>query len=405
MKIALVNTLYPPHQVGGAERSVQLLAEGLLAKGHEPVVLTLQEPLRYPTVDDVNGVRVYRISLPNIYWPFDVRIRKRPLPLRLIWHIVDRRNPFAGRWVSRILERERPDVVHTHNLTGFSAEVWNVAARLGLQVIHTTRDYSLICPRGMYKGGVNCTTVCSTCTVWATARRRASSSLAAAVGVSRFVLERHERAGFFARVPLKTVIHNPIARDFGVGPQLTPSTSSNGEVRIGYIGRLDPTKGIEDLLRAFRVVAEQGVQLQLKIAGRGYASYEATLKAMMAGVSGVEWLGFVDPAKFYREVDVVVVPSRWEEPFGRTVVEAFAYGIPVIAARRGGIPEIVHDGIDGWLYDPDDPWGLQELIRSLPERRSLLSRMGERARITSESFTLARCVSQHEELYERIRFR
>ena len=65
------------------------------------------------------------------------------------------------------------------------------------------------------------------------------------------------------------------------------------------------------------------------------------------------FLGFVDPTTFFPQIDVLLAPSIWHEPFGRITIEAFAHGVPVIATNRGGLPDIVQDGINGWIFDPD----------------------------------------------------
>lgn len=399
MKIALINTLYAPYRVGGAERSVQLLAEGLVADGHDVFVVTLQEPRRGTRLEIVNGVRLYRLSLRNVYWPWAGVERKPPYPARLVWHAIDRHNPGATRAVRKILEREQPDIVHTHNLTGFSAGVWNIANRLRVPIVHTIRDYSLMCPRGMYKNGANCAALCGACRFYSAPRRRASSALAAVIGVSRFVVARHENAGFFRGVPIKTVIHN------AVGPssernRCLPSTGvPKGPLRLGYIGRLDPLKGIEHLIAAYHELVAEGAPVQLKVAGRGAPPYEAHLRDVAGKGPGVEWLGFIEPERFFGQIDVAVVPSVWEEPFGRTVIEALAFGVPVIAARRGGIPEIVVDGKNGWLYDPDEPGALRRLIGELVRAWPDVGHVAQEARSTAQAFTTERYVGQHEHLY------
>ena len=62
-----------------------------------------------------------------------------------MWHLLDLYNPWMGRVVGRILDAERPDLVHTHNIVGFSGAVWQAAKRRGLPLVHTIHDYSLLC--------------------------------------------------------------------------------------------------------------------------------------------------------------------------------------------------------------------------------------------------------------------
>ncbi|MEI9925796.1 MAG: glycosyltransferase [Bradyrhizobium sp.] len=103
--------------------SVSLLAESLAAKGHHVATVCLnKEP--HLAVDEINGVRVYRVPLDNIYWPFG-QPEKPALLDRLKWHLGDTWNRKAARRFGRILDIENPDVVHTNNLTGFSVSLWS----------------------------------------------------------------------------------------------------------------------------------------------------------------------------------------------------------------------------------------------------------------------------------------
>jgi len=83
-----------------------------------------------------------------------------------------------------------------------------------------------------------------------------------------------------------------------------------------------------------------------------------------APAANVRWLGWVAPAEFFERVDAVIMPSLWHEPFGRVVVEARAYGVPVIAAKRGGIPETIVPGETGVLFEPT---GVAALLAALDD--------------------------------------
>jgi glycosyltransferase involved in cell wall biosynthesis len=96
--------------------------------------------------------------------------------------------------------------------------------------------------------------------------------------------------------------------------------------------------------------------------------------------SRVTFLGHTDSKLFYERVDVVVVPSLWHEPFGRTAIEPWAYGIPVIASNRGGLAEIVEDGVTGIVVDPDERGSLTRALRRFSADRELVGRLGENCR-------------------------
>lgn len=103
MKIVILNTLYHPYKIGGAEVSVQLLAESLADTGHSVSVISLHEAAE--CIDHLNGVTLYRLPLRNLYWPFSGNPSR---PRRLLWHLLDIYNPLARADVSRLLKQISP---------------------------------------------------------------------------------------------------------------------------------------------------------------------------------------------------------------------------------------------------------------------------------------------------------
>ncbi len=130
---------------------------------------------------------------------------------------------------------------------------------------------------------------------------------------------------------------------------------------FGYIGRLVPEKGVSVLLDACRQLPTSG--WQLRVAGRA-PNGDADLRAQAAGLP-VEFVGFVNPAEFLAGIDVLVVPSIWQEPFGLTIVEAYAAGVPVIGAASGGVAEIVSAVDPSNLVPPNDPAALARKMAEL----------------------------------------
>jgi glycosyltransferase involved in cell wall biosynthesis len=299
--------------------------------------------------------------------------------------------------VKEILEEEKPVLLHTHNLTGFSVSVWSVAKSLRLPLVHTVRDYSLICPRGMYKNGRNCTNPCRICWGYSRIKQQVSVIVDRVVGVSRFVLERHLAFGFFSKAH-SAVVYNPVP--ISANTSLGTFTERGPNFRLGYLGRLAPNKGITDLLSAIESLAGT-LSVELTIAGQGEKRYEEMLRRR-ADKLPVTFLGYVTPENLFQQIDVLVVPSRWHEPFSRVVVEAFAHGIPVIAAARGGIPEIVDDGQTGWLYDPDKPGGLVRLLVKASEERMRLYEMRRYACERVREFSIEANVAQYLKVYNSL---
>ncbi|WP_245330222.1 glycosyltransferase [Bradyrhizobium sp. AS23.2] len=133
---------------------MSLLAEAFVQRGHQVSVVCLQNK-QNRTVDVVKGVRVYRVPLDNDYWPFG-NDRKPSSVQRLKWHLQDTWNRKSAARFAEILDIEKPDVIHTNNLTGFSVSLWSEAKRRNIRIVHTLRDYSLLCKRStLFRGGCN----------------------------------------------------------------------------------------------------------------------------------------------------------------------------------------------------------------------------------------------------------
>jgi glycosyltransferase involved in cell wall biosynthesis len=385
MKLLFISSLYHPNEVGGAEKVVRIVAEGMLQHGHQPVVVTTQEGPG-DRISHVDGIKVYYIGLKNIYWPSR---KERPGIAKALWHGIDRHNPLMARAVAHILDAERPDVVNTHNLVGFSCAVWNAVKSRRLPLVHTLHDYSLLCPKtSMFKEGRNCQGQCIACALYTSPSKRLSANVDHVVGVSRFTLERHLTSGYFPNARRARVIHNALP-----GRPASPSRPEHTgrPLQLGFVGQLTPTKGIGELVR--QMSAWDPSQCQLLVAGKGAAAYETMLRDQAP--KNVRFLGFVDPDEVYRAIDVLVVPSLWEEPLAMTVLEAFMHGVPAIVSRRGGLPEAVEHARTGLVYEPLEPEGLREAVNVVLRDRTLLQGMRLFALQKANFFLLDRMCSEY----------
>lgn len=342
MKIAYINSFYTPEDVGGAEKSVQFLAEAMAADGHEVQVICTG---REPRVDTIHGVEVHRLAVDNLYHPLDAK--SQSVVRKAVWHALDIYRPRTRGEARQVLERFRPDVVHTNTITGLSPGVLAAAGDLGIPVVHTLRDYYLLCPSaGMFRHGKTCATQCASCKAYSAPKRPLLDAVTAVVGNSRFILEKHLSHGLFAKAR-HHVVYNAYAPQGG----RRPARAADDALTLGFIGRLANTKGLEVLLQAFgsarRALAKPA---RLLIAGDGDPAYVESLKAMAAGLD-VQFLGRVKPQDFYPRVDWCVLPSLWDEPLARVIFESFSHGVPLIASRTGGTTELMDSDRRGLLYD------------------------------------------------------
>jgi glycosyltransferase involved in cell wall biosynthesis len=353
MRILMINTLYPPLAVGGAEKSVCLLAEALVRSGDQVAVVSLH-PEPQETVEIQNDVRVYRLPMDDRYWPFDGG-KKRGKAARLWWHMGEAWNIRAAERVGRILDQERPDVVHSNNLCGFSVAVWREVKKRKIRLVHTLRDYYLLCSRSaLFREGSVCIRRCTDCKALTANRRPASHLVDAVVSISEYVLNCHTQSNYFAGSP-SAVIYN-------IGGANTPSSPrSHREDRLifGCIGRLEDEKGIRVVLEATQRLSVPN--WRLRIAGVGLNGYVDALKQRFPDPR-IEWLGFTSPQQFYASIDVTIVSSVWPEPLSRAVIETFASGKSAICAQSGGIPEIANMGRVVATYPAKDSRVLAEIM-------------------------------------------
>lgn len=357
MKILFLHTLFHPHVVGGAEVVLRSQALLLQEAGHEVAIATLgPEPgVREEMVD---GLRVFRCGHRNLYFHHG---DKAPSWKRLLWHALDRRNPFTRPLVREVLDRFRPDVAWFHNVTGWSVTSWDELERAGVPVVQVLHDQYFLCANSnMFRGGANCATPCLRCRVLRAGHRQATRKVAAVVGVSRFVLDRVCSGPRFEGVPLRELLYN--VKEGGLPPLSAPRLP-DGTFRLGFIGSLYPNKGAKELLEAFRKLP--GDHLRLRVAGRGDVSYLAVLQEIAAGDPRIELLGYCSPAEFFPSIDLAVVPSLWQDTLPTVVFEAHGYGVPVLGSRRGGIPEMVVPGENGDLFDPDVPGDLEAKLAAM----------------------------------------
>lgn len=395
MKILYLNILYAPHVTGGVEHTLKALAEGMSARGHQVTVLTTgPEPGLHREI--INGVQIIRTGVHNLYWH---AIREKPAPWkRALWHLLDIYNYPMGRVVSEVLSQVKPDLVSIHNLAGFSVAAWGAIHQTGIPIVQVLHDHYLLCPgSNMFRDNHICRQRCTRCRLMRCIHPMLSKKVSGVVGVSNFILKHHLQSGLFKEAPIKQVIHD--ARKAPAAISTSPR-KKRGKIHFGYIGTLAPNKGIELLLRVFQ--NEKESDWQLDIAGSGPAPYEKYLRDSYA-CDDIIFHGVQRQDEFYPNIDVLVVPSLWNEPLGGVVFEGLSYGIPVIGAQRGGIPEMIQPGINGLLFDPDKPNDLNSALRKMALDNKFRAAASQAALDTSKYFTdFTRFLGSYEKIYEQL---
>ncbi|TDB63376.1 glycosyltransferase family 4 protein [Arundinibacter roseus] len=332
MKILIVATLYYPYIVGGAEISTQILAESLSDMGHDVVVLTTLDKYKEDVI--INDVTIKYLENNNIYWKYPER--NKYVLKKIVWHFIDIYNISYKKILTNLISELNPDIIHTHNLCGISTIIWDVASTLKLKIVHTLRDYYLLCPQqSMMLEDKPCIDQCSICFVFSIPKKLLSSNVNAVVGISNFILNEHCKRGYFINAMIKTTLPNPVSDDFY-------ERKVNNYNTVGYLGRISKEKGIELLIESFNLAKNE--KSILLIAGSGDDKYIQQLRSTFES-SSIFFLGKVESSKFLKSIDLLVVPSLWNEPFGRVVIEAYSMSCPVFVSNNGGLVELIVDGI------------------------------------------------------------
>jgi glycosyltransferase involved in cell wall biosynthesis len=376
MKIAILAAAYPPSIRGGGEISTQILAESLHQEGASVHVLSCAATQQCYIE---NGVHIQTIRSPNINWNFSP---DRNLAQKLFWHLAENYNPVARRAIARFLRQIKPDLLVTSTIENFGAEAWRTPAQLGIKTVHILRSYYPMCHRGTaFKGGRNCSGSCTDCLLLSAGRRRASQLVNGIIGLNHATLDQHLMGGLF-RHAIRTVLPDPVSTP----KTIVTASTRRSDLVFGYLGFLTKNKGVEliaDTLRAKPMLANT----QVRIAGTGEPSYVEALKARFAGLNA-EFVGWKNNEEFLKEIDFLIVPSVFREPFGRIVAEAFTSGVPVIGSNTGGIGEMVIPEFNGFRFNPGDPLSLAAAIVAARDTTAdSYHRISKNALETAKKFT------------------
>lgn len=341
MKYLFVVKGYYPYVNGGSQRSVQMLSEGLIRQGDSVYVLCLSDD-NERRVYRHNGVVVISLPIRNIYLPRSGV--KRNFVAKILWHIIDMFNIWSVVEFYRIAKKISPDVINTNTIEGFSTGLFFVPKLVGAKLVHTLRDYYLICPRsGMFKGNENCESVCLECKLLTFHNKKMMKNVDLVLGNSDFIIESHLKNNAFRKntpvIKQLNIMHSGVVERDGF--------KESGNCIFGAIGRLNKLKGMHIVVDVFKNREDS-----LLLAGGGDADFVETLSSNLNANS--EYLGWCEPIDFYSKIDFLICPSLYNDPLPRVVYEAYSYGIPVIAADSGGTPEMVVNGETGFLYDSDN---------------------------------------------------
>jgi glycogen(starch) synthase len=405
MKILVLTDFYPPHYIGGYELQCCDQVTELARRGHEVVVLTSRWQVgagesdgpvhRLLAVVDPYGGKAD--SGAKLYDPLRLRRRQRQVQMAM----ATRRNRIITR---EVIAECVPDVVFVWNLNSVGVGPALAAQEFEFPVVFNLYDYWL----ADLKAGLDAAQ--NPLKRWYHAAINALSDFTKlgaehVLVSSRAMKQAHIELGFAAESI--RVIPLGLPAQLIVEPDNLPAQRMPGErsLKLLFVGRLVPEKGLEVALAALAyTVQELGHDgASLDIIGNGSEEYINRLREIITSLNLREQVRLVGPLQRrqvlarYATYDSLLVPSLWVEPFGMTVVEAMARGLPVIAANHGGPAEIIADGQDGRLVPPGDPVALAHALVELVSDPGLVHRMRIRALQTvRERYTLECVVDQVE---------
>lgn len=402
--LMLAQFVYPPN-LGGEERFVTDLSRELASRGHEISVVTLWQK-GFPDFEIQQGVRIHRVrgTMQNMSILFSDTAHTYAPPF-----------PDLGvmRKLRRIIQEERPDIVHAHNWLVHSftpLKVWSRA-----KFVVSLHDYSLVCAQKCFiRRGVDCTgpgiMKCLACGTnyygiakgplvtfanfyWGEREMQAADMF---LPVSQAVVERCQLDKLqvpYRIIPNFVPDHIEIASD-NDNPFL--ARLPEGDFLL-FVGTVIPYKGVEVLLQAY---AEMDIQIPLVLIGRLLIPDLANRLPQNVFLMGSWPHDAVMNA--WSRCTIGLVPSTCAETFGIVALEAMYMAKPLIAARSGGLIDIVIDGETGLLVTPGNPQALREAIQSLLDDPAKRERMGALAKQRCMEFQAKSVISRFEQIYQEL---
>ena len=380
MRVVLVNKfLYPK---GGDAISTLSTGKLLSAHGHDVFLWGMEHPL--------NSDYPYKsLFVSNIDLDKPKNLEERIRITCNIFYSLEAKEKF-----NKLISLTRPDIIHLNNFAHqISPSILHVAKKHNIPVVMTMRDYKLVCPTyNMLLNGKPCEAcknsryykcLISKCTKRSYAKSFINTAemylhhnvlniyslIDLIIATSEFLKCKHIEMGLRNKI-----VFLPNFVDLAeYAPEYTWQENS-----IIYFGRLSSEKGLLTLINAV-----SSLNVKLKIIGDGPMARTLHDEARNLGLENVCFMGFKKDEDLKNEIrksKFVVVPSEWYEAFGRTNIESFALGKPVIGARIGAIPELVKDDFTGSTFEAGNVEDLRSKIISLLQRPEMITRMGINAR-------------------------
>ena len=375
MRILFISNLFPPNFVGGYEIACHHVAQGLVRHGHEVHVLTSgagggEEEDLFTLHKMLHSYFDYRAGTYSAIPPKEIESHN---------YLVTR----------DVIAKTRPDVVYIWSLSQVSLAPAVAAEEGRVSVVYHIFDYSLLgttrvtqmvhIPRLLER------TIMSFRSIFQHKDNQhelictESLQMRNVIFGSHFLYDKFVQKGIY--VQKSHVVHYGVDTSSGGFTRKEEGNSARG--KLLYVGRLSPDKGIHVLLQAVQILRRSQPQkgFSLTIVGEGGESYARDLRSLVSEYqleNIVSFVGKVDREQIpalYREHDLLIFPSSWEEPFGIVILEAMASGVPVVGTSVGGAGEILRDQENSLVCRRDDPDDLAGKIALLLSDHEMADRI------------------------------
>lgn len=354
---------------GGAELSAYNLAQWLVKQGAEVGVLTTAKTPEEVCADqDFEGMKIWRVWMPRQYPHYYYATAKwwqKPL-----WHLQDHFDPRNRKVAAKIIEVFKPDYIHIHVLQGLGYNILRDIAKSGAETAYFLHDLSLACFRmSMFRKGRSCETKCGLCRISSAYKLKCLKKIRMLdfISPSRANLETISR-----HFPIK-YWPNAAILNANRYPSATIARTESERLRILYVGRLQPNKGIDLLLAAADNLA---VKYPFTVTVIGSGPQEAELHDKYGKKPWCNFTGFINQqeiSNYMINSDILCVPSVWAENSPGVIIHALSLGLPVMGSDKAGIPELVEHRKNGLLVPPGDALAWQTALETLISDPSMLT--------------------------------
>jgi len=399
MKVCRIVYTYSPHLLGGADIHTEKIHKALSKTIASSVVITIN-PAKEDVVEERDGVKIYR------FHPFNVstlhKIGREGVLKQGIWTLLDIYSLYSYIKIKDILKKERPDVVHLHTPIDITLSAVAAVKGLNLPLVYTLHDYFLLCRRLCLLHGFErlCTDkdVNPLCKIYREFTKRITNrKIDTVIAPSQFVLDIHKRHGFFK--DSKTVVLPHGIELSGIYNDKEPEPGKRRYTNILYTGALTKPKGVGVLIRSVKQIQDKDIRLH--IIGSGI--YEEKLRALAESDDRIIFHGKLpndDLLEFYKMADVSVVPSIWYDVRPNVIPEAFRAGTPVIGSDIGGIPELIKNRHNGFLFEPGDEAQLKKILEEIIKDPAVLKEMAKNAQDSVKIYDMKDYIQRLVAVYE-----